>query len=191
MTEALLLLSAGSLLTVSMATLIIAILALRHAQRYVQLAEERMEQLREEQARLLMLAREELQRSHEGPEWERRQEIQQEEHRRPEHITRREAERKIEQVRRELLGLPQEPQESTSPLAEGSPEDDNMARARGSLMEKAWPTQKKAPRSGTSRAQTSSKSAQGSPEDKKLLLGRHSLAVWHPHPDDDVNPRSE
>src|SRR3712207_3890044 len=63
-----------------------------------------------------------------------------------------------------------------------------MARARGSLMEKAWPTQKKAPRSGTSRAQTSSKSAQGSPEDKKLLLGRHSLAVCHPHPDDDVNP---
>ncbi len=54
-------------------------------------------------------------------------------------------------------------------------------------MEKAWPTQK-APRSGASRAETSSKSAEGSPEDKKPPLGRHSLAVWHPHPDDDVNP---
>src|SRR3712207_4030866 len=37
MTEALLLLSIGSLLTICVATLIIAILALRHAQRYVQL----------------------------------------------------------------------------------------------------------------------------------------------------------
>ena len=39
MTEALLLLSAGSLLTICVATLIIATLALRHARRYVELAE--------------------------------------------------------------------------------------------------------------------------------------------------------
>ena len=63
MTEALLLLSAGSLLTICVATLIIATLALRHAQRCVELVEERMEYLREEQARLLMLLREERQRS--------------------------------------------------------------------------------------------------------------------------------
>ena len=75
------------------------------------------------------------------------------------------------------------------PLPEGSPED--VARTRGRLMEKAWPTQK-APKAGNSRAQTSSKLAKGSPEDKKQPppLARHGLAVWHPHPDDDVNPGS-
>ena len=73
------------------------------------------------------------------------------------------------------------------PLPESSPED--IARARGRLMEKAWPTQK-APRAENSRADTSSKLARGSPEDKKQPLARHSLAVWHPHPDDDVNPGS-
>jgi hypothetical protein len=61
-------------------------------------------------------------------------------------------------------------------------------------MENVWPTQK-APRAGISRAETSSKPAEGSPEDKKQpsarhTLARHSLAVWHPHPDDDVNPGS-
>jgi hypothetical protein len=186
MTEALLLLSAGSLLTICVATLIIATLALRHALRYVELAEERMEHLREEQARLLMLLREERQRSQEEPGWEQRPEAQ-EEHGRREHIARRDAERKIDQVKRELLGLPQEPQESPSILPEGPPED--MARARGRLMEKAWPTQK-APRAGSPRAETSPKPAEGLPEDKKQPLARHSLAVWHPHPDDDVNPGS-
>src|SRR3712207_3180208 len=121
MTEALLLLSAGSLLTICIATLIIATLALRHAQRYVELAEERTEHLREEQARLLMLLHEERLRA-------------QEEHGEREHIARRDAERKIDQVKRELLGLPQEQRESSSPLPEGSPED--MTRARGRLMEK-------------------------------------------------------
>ena len=184
MTEALLLLSAGSLLTICVATLIIATLALRHAQRYVELAEERMEYLREEQARLLVLLCEERQRSQEEPE--QRPEAQQGRRRRG-HIARRDAERKIDQVKRELLGLPQEQQERSTLLLGGSPED--MARARGRLMEEAWPTQK-APRPGTSRAEASSKPAEGSPEDKKRPPSRHSLAVWHPHPDDDVNPGS-
>jgi hypothetical protein len=178
MTEALLLLSAGSLLTICIATLIIATLALRHARRYVELAEERMEHLREEQARLLMLLREE----------EQRPEAHQERGRR-EHIARRVAEQKIDQVKRELLGEPLgEPQESSLPPLEGSPED--MARARGRLMEAAWPTQK-GPSTKTSRAETSSTLPKGSPEDNKQPpLARHSLAVWHPHPDDDVNPGS-
>jgi hypothetical protein len=186
MTEALLLLSTGSLLTVCVATLAIAILTLRHARRYVELAEERMEYLREEQDRLLMLLlREKRQSSQEEPEQEQEQhqEAQQEHERRVlEHRARRDAKRKIDQVKRELLGLPQEQQESSSPLPEGPSED--MARARGRLIEKAWPTQK-APRAGTSRAKTSSEPAQGSPKD-----GKHPRAVWHPHPDDDVSPGS-
>ncbi len=184
MTEALLFVSVGSLLTIGTAILTIAALTLRNARRYVELAEERMEHLREEQARLLMLLRAERQRPQEVPEWEQRPRAQ-EEHGEREHIARRDAERKIDQVKRELLGLPQEQQESSSPLPEGTPED--MARARGRLMEKAWPTQK-APRAGISRAETSSKFAKGSPEGKKQPLARDSLAVWHPHPDDDVSP---
>ena len=177
MIQALLLISVGSLLTVSVATLIIAILALRHARRYVELAEERMESLREEQARLLTLLREECERPQEEPVHEREQERKQ----------RLEARRgyeggRIERVKRELLGLPEEQQESTSTLPTGSSE--NMTRAQGRLIEKAWPTQK-APR-----AQTSSRPAESSPEDKKQHLARHRLAVWHPHPDDDVSPGS-
>jgi hypothetical protein len=185
MTEALLLLSAGSLLTICVATLIIATLALRHARRYVELAEERMEYLREEQARLLVLLREERNRSQAEPEqeWEQRPEAQQEHERREqEHRTRRDAERKIDQVKRELLGLPEERQKSSPPFPERS--SDDIARARGRLIEKAWPTQK-VPRAGTSRAETSSQPARGSSEDKK-----QPLAVWHPHPDDDVSPGS-
>src|SRR3712207_6312812 len=70
MTEALLLLSAGSLLTISMAALIIATACLRHACTCVQLAEECMEHLREEQARLpmLLLLREERHGSQEEQE---------------------------------------------------------------------------------------------------------------------------
>ena len=137
-TEALLLLSAGSLLTICLATLIIAILTLRHARRYVELAEERMAYLREEQARLLTLLREVHERSHEEAEqeWEQLPETRREHERREqEHRARRDAERKIDQVKKELLGFPKGQQESSSPLPEGSSED--VARARGRLIEEA------------------------------------------------------
>ena len=178
MTEALLLISVGSLLILCIATLTIATLALRHARRYVELAEERMEYLREERACLLMILREERQRSQE--EQEQRPEARQEREREQEHRARRDAERKIDQLKRELLGLPEVQQASSSSLPEGSSED--MPRARERSQANPWPTQK-VPRGGTSRAETSSKPAGGSPEDK-----RQRLAVWHPHPDDDVSP---
>ena len=74
MTEALLFVSVGSLLTVGAAILTIAALTLRNARRYVELAEERMEYLREEQARLLVFLLEERQSLKEelGQERERR-----------------------------------------------------------------------------------------------------------------------
>ena len=190
MTEALLLISVGSLLAISLVTLTVAALALWHARRYVELAEERMEYLRQEQIRLLMvLAHEERQRSTEDPEQERQQppRAQQEHHRlEQERCVRRDEGRRIERVKRELLGLSEVQQESASSLLEGSTEDIPTG-GRGSLIEKAWPTQK-VPRAGasparTSRTKTSSKSAEDSPEAK-----RQRLAVWHPHPDDDVSP---
>ena len=127
MTEALLLLSIGSLLTLCVATLIIAILALRHAKRYVELAEERMENLREEQLRLLiLLLRRELQRSQEEPEQE--------------HHAQRDDGQKIDELKRELLGLPEVQRESSSSLPAGS--SDDTPRARERVAEKTWPTQK-------------------------------------------------
>jgi hypothetical protein len=168
MTEALLLLSIGSLLTVCVATLTIAILALRHARRYVELAEERMEYLREEQARLLiLLMREERQRSQEEPEQE--------------HRAQRDDGRKIDELKRELLGLPKVQRESSSSLPAGSSE--GAPRARERAVEKTWPTQKVRGVRTPPWADTSSKPAEGSPEAK-----RQRLAVWHPHPDDDVSP---
>ena len=62
MTETLLFVSIGSILLVGVVTLGTAILTLRSARRYVELAEERMEGLREGQARLLLLLHEERQR---------------------------------------------------------------------------------------------------------------------------------
>ena len=167
MTEALLLLSIGSLLTVCVATLIIAILALRHAQRYVELAEERMENLREEQLRLLILIRKELQRSQEEPEQE--------------HHAQRDDGQKIDELKRELLGLPEVQRESSSSLPAGS--SDDTPRARERVAEKTWPTQKVQGARMPPWADTSSKPAGRSPEAK-----RQRLAVWHPHPDDDVSP---
>ncbi len=63
MMEALLFVGVGSILIVLVATLVTAILTLRSARRYVDLAEERMESLREGQTRLLRLLHEEQERT--------------------------------------------------------------------------------------------------------------------------------
>lgn len=70
MTETLLFVGVGAILIVAVATLVTAILTLRSARRYVELAEERMEGLREGQARLLRLLHEE--RAARNPEREDR-----------------------------------------------------------------------------------------------------------------------
>src|SRR5918997_2291673 len=58
MTEALLLVVVGSLVPVSVATLVIAVLALRKAQSYVEMVERRLESFHEGQILLLALLRE-------------------------------------------------------------------------------------------------------------------------------------
>src|SRR3712207_8160332 len=104
MTETLLFVSVGSLLTIGTAILTIAALTLRNAKRYVELAEERMEHLREQQARLLVFLLEERQSLKE--ERERRPET----HEEREVRTRRVTERRIDDLRRELLELRTVPQ---------------------------------------------------------------------------------
>jgi hypothetical protein len=196
MTEALLFVSAGSLLIVGAATLAIATLALRNARRYVELAEERLEDLREGQAHLLAILLEERQSLKEELEQEREQHL--EAQRRAERVpllqvqrrltqefgqerepplgarregegrelrTRRGVERRIGQLERELQvlrrvqGRREAGQESHSPLSEGS--FVGVPETRGLEGEKKAP-----------------------PEEEN----RPRLAVWHPHPDDDVSP---
>jgi hypothetical protein len=187
MTEALLLVGIGSLLVFGVATLTVATLALRQARRYVELAEERLEYLREEQARLVVL----LLAARQSPQEEAKQEHhayargREHDERARDLRARRDAEWRIDQLKRELLGLPEVRQEGSSSLAEASFEDAPGARER--LKEKTRPTPKVkcagTPQVAGWPATTSSKPAEGSPEGK-----RPRLAVWHAHPDDDVSP---
>ena len=106
LTEALLFVSVGSLLTVGTAILTIATLTLRNARRYVELAEERMEYLREEQARLLVFLLEERQSLKEELEQERERRLETQQEREGRELrTRRVAERRIDDLKRELLEL--------------------------------------------------------------------------------------
>jgi hypothetical protein len=180
LTEALLFVSVGSLLTVGTAILTIATLTLRNARRYVELAEERMEYLREEQARLLVFLLEERQSLKEELERERRVEAQQEREGR-ELRTRRVAERRIDDLKRELLELRKvprnrsAPQRSSSALLEELFED--TPGTREPAREKTLPTEE------TQSTGTPRPASPPPPEEE-----RPRLAVWHPHPDDDVSP---
>ena len=74
MTEALLLVVVGSLVPISVATLIFALLTLRKAHTYVELVEQQLENLREGQILLLTLLREQSrspEEAHHAPQEER------------------------------------------------------------------------------------------------------------------------
>jgi hypothetical protein len=181
MTEALLFVSVGSLLTIGAATFTIAALTLRNARRYVELAEERMEYLREGQDRLLVFLLEERQSLKEELEQEREQRLEAQQEREGRELrTRRDAERRIDDLKRELLELRKVPrnrgvaQKSSSSLLEKPFEDMAGTRDPTSPTEEAQ-RPRKTPRPASS--------PEPPPEDK-----RPRLAVWHPHPDDDVSP---
>jgi hypothetical protein len=173
MAEALLFVSTGSLLVIGAATLGIAIITLRDARKYVELAENRMEYLREEQARLLLLLHEERQRLKE--ELEQRLEAQRYGVQR---VGARQLVRQEREGQEEIQQGQGVEQESSSPRSEGSFED--MLATRELLREKALPTEEVQERTPRSPEAATSEPAE---EDK-----RPRLAVWHPHPDDDVSP---
>jgi hypothetical protein len=193
MTETLLFVGVGSLLIIAAGTLTVATLTLRNARRYVELAEERLEHLREGQAHLLIFLLEERQSLKEELEQEREQHL--EAQRRAERLpllqvqsrltrefgqepapgarheregselrTRRGVERRIGQLERELQvlrrvqGRREAGQEISSLLSEGS--FAGVPETRGLVEERRNPEEDNRPR----------------------------LAVWHPHPDDDVSP---
>jgi hypothetical protein len=233
MTEAVLSISIASLV-VGVGTLVIAAFTLWNARRSMELAEDCMEYLREEQARLLVFLREERQTPKEESKQEREQyleaqrraerlsqehllprqdqvrlaeELEQErakyleaqqrarqerEERERERRARRDAERKMDQLKRELQELREaqwarvDRRETSSPVSEALSED--RLGARGILKEKSLPTQKAQGTGRTPRPParfpetTASKPAEGPSEGKKPGLG-----VWHPHPDDGAN----
>jgi hypothetical protein len=171
--EALLFVITGSVIMFGCATLVMAALTLQSVRRYVDLAEARMEHLHEEQTRLVALLREERRSPRPEPNEEPLAT-----HRRHEGAgrhARRDAGQRIDQLKRELLGLPEVRQESSVSLSEASLEDMPV------LKEEALPA-REAERPAIS-FETTSGNAKGSAEDKKPRL-----AVWHPHPDDDVSP---
>jgi hypothetical protein len=219
MAEALLLVSVGSLLLTSAATLVVAALTLNSARRYAELAELRMEYLREEQARLLMSLREERQGSREktrqtpeqhleaqrwaeqasrerlplqqgpltgeleqgrGQRLEARQELR----------TRRDVERRVDELKRELQelrGVQQDREverENPSPISDGPLGD--MLETRKPLGEETLSTEVAQRVRRTPRPASPPKASE--PADKPPRDKKPRLAVWYPHPDDDVSP---
>jgi hypothetical protein len=187
LTEALLLIVVGSLVPISVATLIFALLTLRKAHLYVVLAEQRFEHLREGQVLLLALLREQSRSS----------EMAGQEHRAQEPVL-REREPLTSAVRSrgiDELGLhgplwnagrgavdelgvgsslPDWPPEDT-PGTRESADKEEPPKERGS---------ESRPRAANFPDTTSSsRPAKAAPD-----AGVSRRAVWHPHPDDDVSP---
>ncbi len=167
MTEALLFVGIGTLLMIGVATLGLAAFTLQHARRYVELAEARMEHLREVQALLLTFLNEERQRrreKHEERGWD----------------AERAADRRVEQLKGELLHLRtgrEVEQTGSSSLPEGP-----FGEVRGARLGEETADEARTPRPASIPETRASESV---PEDEKPRL-----AVWHPHPDDDVSPGS-
>jgi hypothetical protein len=185
MTEALLLVVVGSLVPISVATLIVAVLALRKAQLYVESVERRLESFHEGQILLLTLLRE-RDRSSEG---EREQRAQGEE---------------LVQQERDRLALAVHTRRSAGQGIDGGPRpglrDDEReagigAEARPPLARDPHGSPDEKPPGGEARGAetrprpasfpdtTLAGSAEAQPEDEGARR-----AVWHPHPDDDVSP---
>lgn len=196
MTEALLFFGVGSLLIIGVATLVIAAITLRHARRYVDLAEERMERLRVEQTRLVALLLEERRKIEERHEQDRQQSptiyqlagLQEQEW---DLRARPVDERRIERLKHELLKprkerLEREDEERNVPPPPERPHDDpseshelpseDPSPKEQPRRTERTPLQPGFPETATTKASTK--------EDEKPRL-----ATWHPHPDDDISTR--
>lgn len=178
MAEALLLVVVGSLIPISVATLVFALLILRKAHLYVRLAEQRFEYLREGQVLLLALLREQSRSSDEEQE----------------HRT-QEQERVLQEHERLALAVHarrtgggqgiDEPGLRLHDLWGAGRDADVEPEGRSSLEEEPPKEQRteSQPRAANFPDTTSSQPAKAPPDDE---VSRR--AVWHPHPDDDVSP---
>ena len=172
MIEVLLLVSTGSFLILSSAMVIIATLVLREARRYVQIAELRIERLSQGQAHLLAL----LDVSPQAPEASAQRRNVAEEREQP---ARREAERRIERLERELRHLREARRETPSPvLVEPSQEYTVVRRPAGEDNPSAQKTET------TSRPAELPETTAQKPPTVKLGGGRSGRGLLVPHPDD-------
>jgi hypothetical protein len=193
MTETLLFVGVSSLLVVAAGTLTVATLTLRNARRYVELAEERLEYLREGQAHLLVFLLEERQSLKEELELEREQHLE----------AQRQAERlPLLQVQRRLAeGLEREPSLGSRHEGEGRElrTRQGVERRIGQLERELQVLRRVQGRREAGQGISSLLSEgpfAGAPETRGLVEekikpeedNRPRLAVWHPHPDDDVSP---
>lgn len=162
MTETLILFAGVSLLAMGAATLFVAVRTLQTARRYVDLAEERLEHLREGQARLLTHMEE-----------QRRAAEEEREEAEPDVRTRQGAGRSIERAKQELLGLrePRRP-DAEAPKAPGYPEPSPE-----------HPPKSREVRRPAGLPETRASGSSGGE-------GRQSRAVRRPHPDDEVGQGS-
>jgi hypothetical protein len=187
LTEALLLIVVGSLVPISVATLIFALLTLRKAHLYVILAEQRFEHLREGQVLLLALLREQSRSS----------ETTGHEHRAQEPVL-REREPLTSAVRTRGIdelglhgplwnagrGAVYEPGVGSS-LPDWPPEDTPGARERA---DKEEPPKERGSESRPRAANFPDTTSSSRPAKAVPEAGVSRRAVWHPHPDDDVSP---
>ena len=176
MAEALLLVIVGSLVPVSVATLVAGLLALRKAQSCVDLVEQRLERLHEGQILLLALLREQGRGSVE-PEQDR---VQRERDRLSLAVHARRSAEPKPALRNADIGS-----RTRSPLSREPLEDAPGARGPSDEKppkEEAWGAETR-PRLASFPDTTSSGPAKAQPEDEGARR-----AVWHPHPDDDVSP---
>jgi hypothetical protein len=175
MTETLIFFAGASLLAISILTLFVAVKTLETARRYVDLAEERLEALREGQDQLL--ARLEERRL--ASEKEREADVR----------TPEAAGRSIERTKRELLGL-RSGQRSRGVTREGQAsgpsEETPGARQRpdDATAEKPQKIERAGPPAGLPETRSS---GAGEPANEGEPSRR---AVKRPHPDDDVEPGS-
>lgn len=177
MTQTLLLFAGACLLAVSVATLFTAVMVLRTARRYVDLAEERLETLREGQARLLNQLEEQRQAARKERE-EAEEDVG----------TRRGAGRSIERTKRELLELrtgAHAREAGRGDFADAPPAETPEPRE---LREKTPPEM---PRdAGKSGPPAGLPETRSSGAVKPVREERPRRAVRRPHPDDDVKPGS-
>lgn len=172
MTEALLLASAASLVAVGVANLAVAGLALQTMRRYMELAEARMERLREDQARLAAFLSEERRHSEEEREWGL--------------DARRDAGRRIDRLKRELLA----PVGGHREVERGGTAPPPRRPFGEAEKVGGQPTEREA----SAEARRRSARPAGFPETAKKPSGKAPQGtaprrgVWHPHPDDDVSP---
>jgi hypothetical protein len=189
MTEALLLVVVGSLVPVSVATLVIAVLTLRKAHSYVAMVEQRLESFHEGQLLLLALLREQNRRPVEQSSAEERSpEERASEGEQAEDLVRLERDRlelAVHSRRHAGRGSDETaPRDRPPPPAR---ERRDAAQRDPAATEKPRKEETRGtetrPRAANFPDTASSRPPKPPPDDESP-----PRAVWHPHPDDDVSP---